>query len=516
MAQIEVKNLTFSYPKTNGKVCLDDITISINQGDFVLICGKSGCGKTTLLRQLKPCIAPQGKSEGQILYNRQDIRELDEKDQATKIGYVMQNPEHQIVTDKVWHELAFGLENLGVKTNEIRARVSEIAEYFGITDWYFEKTDKLSGGQKQLLNLASVMVMDPEVLVLDEPTSQLDPIAAEQFLDVIKKINEELGITIILSEHRTDSVFKRADQVILMDGGRILSAGKPEKVIKTDMDCDLEKIMPMSARIFKNFDESDVIPLSVSEARKQMKYVNKSFRILSDAEKEKSKEPAIICRDVWARYDKKEKDILKGLNISVNKGEVFAILGGNGTGKSTLLKVLRGSLKPIRGKVKAKGTIGMLPQDVQTLFRKETVREELENVPENIIKSMELNGILERHPYDISGGEQQKVALARVLAADPDILLLDEPTKAIDNIYKETLGKMLRSLSTKGKTIIIVSHDLDFCGEYVDKCGLLATGDILCVNNYREFFSNNRFYTTTVSKITRNVIENAVKPEDLL
>ena len=158
----------------------------------------------------------------------------------------------------------------------------------------------------------------------------------------------------------------------------------------------------------------------------------------------------------------------------------------------------------------------MLPQDVQTLFRKETVKEELENVPKNIIKSMELKGILERHPYDISGGEQQKVALARVLAADPDILLLDEPTKAIDNIYKETLGKMLRSLSAKGKTIIIVSHDLDFCGEYVDKCGLLATGDILCVNNYREFFSNNRFYTTTVSKITRDVIENAVKPEDLL
>ena len=295
MAQIEVKNLTFSYPETNGKVCLDNISISINQGDFILICGKSGCGKTTLLRQLKPCIAPRGKSEGQILYNRQDIRKLDEKDQATKIGYVMQNPEHQIVTDKVWHELAFGLENLGVKTNEIRARVSEIAEYFGITDWYFEKTDKLSGGQKQLLNLASVMVMDPEVLVLDEPTSQLDPIAAEQFLDVIKKLNEELGITIILSEHRTDSVFKRADQVILMYRGRILSAGKPEKVIKTDMDCDLEKIMPMSARIFKNFDESDVIPLSVSEARKQMKYLNKSFSILPDTKKDNIEDPAIIC-----------------------------------------------------------------------------------------------------------------------------------------------------------------------------------------------------------------------------
>ena len=218
---IEIKNLTFSYPEQE-KQTLKNINLTVNDGEFIVLCGPSGCGKSTLLRQMKSVLAPHGRREGSISFDGVDLNDMGEREQSSKIGFVQQSPDNQIVTDKVWHELAFGLESLGCDTPTIRRRVAEMASFFGIQTWFYKNVTELSGGQKQLLNLASIMVMQPKVLILDEPTSQLDPIAASDFLATLGKINRELGTTIILTEHRLEEAFPLADRAVVMDKGEII------------------------------------------------------------------------------------------------------------------------------------------------------------------------------------------------------------------------------------------------------------------------------------------------------
>lgn len=520
MAQIEIKNLTFTYSGSDY-AALKNICWKVEDGDFVVVCGKSGCGKSTLLRNLKPAIRPAGIISGEVFYDGSLIDKISDRKCAKDIGFIMQNPEHQIVTDKVWHELAFGLENLGYPKEDIRLRVSEMAEYFGITDWYFDSVENLSGGQKQLLNLAAVMAMQPKVMVLDEPTAQLDPIAAENFLDTLKKINRDLGITIILSEHRLNYVLPDADYILLMDKGEILHCGVPDKVMTEVMNNEMLKLMPPSVQIFKACGAEGQPPISVSQGRKWINSLKLSDgEALGEnkkvAENGPKSEVVVNCKNLWFRYERAGKDIVKGLNLQITKGEIFAILGGNGTGKTTTMRLLSGINRAYRGKLDIEGNVSALPQNVQTLFKKETVEEELEGVSAEIIEQMELTELQERHPYDLSGGQQQKLALARVLAAEPDILLLDEPTKGLDAIYKESLGELLLKLKNLGKTIILVSHDVDFCGQFADRCGLFAQGTLIAVNNFREFFACNRFYTTTVSKMAGHKIKKAVKKEDVI
>ena len=526
MAQIEIKDLSFKY-KMAEEESLKNISLSIEKGQFIVVCGKSGCGKTTLLRCLKPNIRPAGSVSGTIHYNNTKIETFTDGQQAEKIGYVMQNPEHQIVTDKVWHELAFGLENFGEKSGNIRARVAEIAEYFDITGWYHEDTDRLSGGQKQLLNLAAIMVMNPEILVLDEPTAQLDPIAAERFLDILKKINEDFGITVIISEHRLNYILQKADKVLVLEKGQVEIFGAVKEVVKKGLEMDIAPLMPIPSRVFYTDHGKGEIPISVSDGRKWL--ASKKIKNMAENNRGKNQivtgkresrlskeECSIFCKNVWFRYDKKGRDVVKGLDLKVKPGEIFAILGGNGTGKTTTILLLSKILKAYRGKINTLGKVAVLPQNVQTLFERETVSEELEKTPKDIIEQMKIKRLLNMHPYDLSGGEQQKVALAKILSKEPDILLLDEPTKGIDNIFKEELGALLKKLAEQGKTIIIVSHDLDFCGEYVDRCGLFADGTLISVNRVDEFFINNRFYTTTVAKMARDIIDNAYRMEDIL
>ena len=562
MAHIEIKNLSFKY-KTSEKNSLSDVSFTINKGDFVVLCGKSGCGKTTLLKCLKPNIMPAGKTEGEILLESRNIESLTDREQEKKIGFVMQNPEYQIVTDKVWHELAFGLESMGEKNEIIRSKVAEIAEYFDITDLYNENTDNLSGGQKQLVNLAAVMIMNPEILVLDEPTSQLDPIAAERFMDIVSKINEDFGITVIISEHRLDYLLKYANKLVVMEEGKLVQCGCPQEVLREALNMEVSPLMPIPSRIFNGHNGAGQIPISTKEGRswlinyisdskdesffskrnfaekKSSEYKSykkdenlsecKSYKKDEDLNERKSlnlgfptsynneKNMSVVnVKDVWFRYEKMSRDIIKGLNLHINKGEIFSVIGGNGTGKTTTTMLLSGILKPYRGKIKVRGKIGFLPQDVQILFEQESVMEELKKVDKSLIEKMNLQKLLNMHPYDLSGGEQQKVALAKVLGEKPAVLLLDEPTKGIDNIYKEQLGILLRDLAENGKTIILVSHDLDFCGEYSDRCGLFAQGSLISEDTAREFFLNNRFYTTTIAKLARGIIDGAYKMEDML
>lgn len=530
MEQIKIENLSFSYPLCEKKA-IDNISLKIESGEFILLCGKSGCGKTTLLKQLKKELAPHGKKAGNIFFNGKSIEEIPLRESAEKIGFVMQNPDLQIVTDKVWHELAFGIENLALNKDEIRLRTAEMASYFGIEEWFNNKTIELSGGQRQILNLASVMVMHPDVLVLDEPTSQLDPIAAENFLYTIGKINRELGTTIILTEQRLEEAFTYADRVFVMDRGKIISDLAPSETGKelNDMPEFLKIAAPTAIRIFNKIGGAGNCPVTVREGRNFLSKTNHK-NICKKQEKIFSKTNAVELNDIYFRYDKNGKDILKNLSLKIPENSFFTILGGNGTGKTTLLKIISSTLLPYSGKIKIFGEkpkksgakIASMPQDVQTLFTAKTVMLDLKEVNKNEEKIKgtaeltKITDLLEKHPFDLSGGEQQRAALAKVLLCEPKILLLDEPTKGMDAEFKADFAKIIQSLKKKNCTVIMISHDLEFCAKYSDLCAMLFDGDISACASSDKFFSGNRFYTTASCRIARGIIDNAVTDEDII
>ncbi len=527
METYRIENLSFAYPSREENA-LHNINLTVNQGEFITLCGTSGCGKTTLLRLLKPIISPHGVKCGSILFCGREVTEMDAKEQASKIGYVMQSPDNQLVTDKVWHELAFGLESMGLPIAEIRARVSEMAAFFGIDGWFYKSVTELSGGQKQILNLASVMVMQPKVLILDEPTSQLDPIAAEEFFGVLEKINRELGITVILSEHRLENAFAVSDRVIVMDGGKILMYSSPCRIGKKlkEIGHPMLSALPAPMRIYTEVEDGEESPVSVRDGRVWFdafteKHALDTSAIPRDFELSQN-EVAIEIKDAWFRYEKNLPDVIKGLSLTVQKGEFLTILGGNGTGKTTTLSLLCGLGAPYRGKICVHGTLGALPQNVQTLFTKKTVYADLCEMTDDkerialVSELCRITDLLEFHPYDLSGGEQQRAALAKVLLLHPDILLLDEPTKGMDAQFKEEFAMILQSLKNGGVTVVMVSHDIEFCAEYADRCALFFDGNITSAGTPREFFAGKNFYTTSVNRMVWEKLPRAILLSDIL
>ena len=534
MESYSFKNVDFTYPESEKKA-LRNISFSVRQGEFVILCGPSGCGKSTLLRHLKSCLTPHGLFSGEIRYRGTLLSDLAQREQAQQIGYVLQSPENQVVTDKVWHELAFGLESLGYDSPTIRRRVAEIAAFFGIENWFYKNVTELSGGQKQLLSLASVMAMQPGVLVLDEPTAQLDPIAAADFLALLGKINRELGTTIVLTEHRLEEAFPYATRVIVMNEGTILCDDKPEKVglqLKAK-GSGMFLAMPTAMRVWAAVETKLDCPMTVRDGSSFLSRRVEEQNLFPLAEKNPPihrSEVTLECDDLWFRYEKDSPDVVKGFSLKLHKGEFYTILGGNGTGKSTTMKVISGLRSAYRGDVHLQGKLGHLPQNPQTLFVKRTVREDLyevfwgKKIPKEqqdaeVARITELCGLrefLDRHPYDISGGEQQRTALAKVLLTEPDILLLDEPTKGFDAEFKMTFALILCHLVAQGVTILMVSHDVPFCAEYAHKCGLFFDGSIVAEGTPREFFSGNSFYTTPANRMARHLIPQAVTVSDII
>ncbi len=544
----EIKELSFCYPGRSEKA-LSDIDLTIGKGEFVTICGRSGCGKTTLLRLLKPVLSPAGELSGDIMFEGKLLSEYSPDMQAWKIGFVMQNPDNGIVTDKVWHELAFGLENLGIESNEIRTRVSEMASYFGIQTWFHKSVDELSGGQKQMLNLASVMVMQPSVLILDEPASQLDPIAASEFFATVKKINSELGTTVILTEHRLEDVLPLSDRVIVMDSGRVIVNDTPEKAgeILSAKKHDMYRAMPVPMRIFAQTECEPPCPLTVRDGKAMLERFASENElhpelIPSSPAEDTNKESVLRMKDVWFRYDKNLPDIVKGLDMTVHKGEIYAIVGGNGTGKSTALSLITGINKPYRGEVLVKGKklsrlmggyssdIAAMPQDPQSLFVKKTVFLDLLDMLSDskltdsekqealfrVASLCRITSLLDFHPYDLSGGEQQRAALAKVLLADSEILILDEPTKGMDAKFKEEFASILQYLKKRDITIIMVSHDIEFCAANADRCAMFFDGSITSQGMARDFFKGKNFYTTSANRMARTLLPDAVLAEDVI
>ena len=557
MELLKVEELTFTYPrqeKDAGEAlpALSGVSFQIQEGEFIVVCGESGCGKTTLLKLLKRELAPAGERSGQIWFRGVPQEKLSDREAACGIGYVLQNPENQTVTDKVWHELAFGLENMGVPTPVIRRRVAEMACFFGIDGWFRKKTTELSGGQKQLLNLASIMAMQPKLLILDEPTSQLDPIAASDFINTLVKINKDLGLTILLTEHRLEEVFPAADRVFIMDQGKMLLMEPPREAGRSLKQLNGNHRMllglPSALRIYHGLDAADAeCPLTVRDGRDFLTahYDNRLRRLERDSADIEAERPvAMRMKDVCFRYERELPDVLEGAALTVYEGEIVSILGGNGAGKTTLLSVISGVNRPYRGKIEIFGKriqkysgkelyvrkLASLPQNPQTIFLRMTVREDYEEIrkvmeygkeemDQKISEMAELLGIsrlLDRHPYDLSGGEQQKAAIGKVLLLQPRLLLLDEPTKGIDAWSKRQLQELLKDLKRRGICILMVTHDVEFAAGVSDRCGLFFDHEIASLDAPEDFFCSNNYYTTAANRISRHRYDNAVTCEDVI
>ena len=575
----DIDKFSFAYPDGNDESgrtylpdALRDTELHVRQGEFVVILGRSGCGKTTLLRQLKPSVTPVGKKKGQIIFDGKDICSLDDRMAASQIGFVWQDVNAQLVTDKVWHELAFGLESLGYDNGYVRRRVAEMGSFFGLGDIFHRKVMELSGGQKQLVNLASVMAMSPKVLVLDEPTSQLDPIAANDFINSLVRINRELGTTIIMTEHRLEDVLPVCNRSVVMENGRIIYDGDvrgfAESVRTKRIDRGLYLSMPASVQIYMGLekDSGKQLPLTVPDAREWLVDYDRKFRenggapavpeiqnrgadegvngfenqadnaAVDKGDKKRGavngqkdagcrEEQPVVCSldEVSFRYERNTGDVLRQVSLDIYANEILMINGSNGCGKSTMLSLIANLYSPYSGKLRIAKNLrtGMLPQNPELLFTRRSVRDELIDANDRqqlaeIVRFCRLEELLDRHPYDLSGGEKQRLGLAKVLIADPDILLMDEPTKGLDNGFKMQLADMLRKLQKRGKTIVVVSHDIEFCAVAGDRVALLFDGEVATVGDVRSYMSDNNFFTTAASRISRNILDGAVTVREVL
>lgn len=551
MAHYQIEDVSFQYPNCSEKT-LDHITITIEEGEFVLLCGPSGSGKTTLLRQLKREVRPEGKRSGSIYYRGTGLDQLDERRSIEEIGMVFQDPDNQIVMNTVWQELTFGMENLGYSTAQMQRRVGELVQFFGMEEWLHLPIHELSGGQKQLVNLASVMTLRPRVLLLDEPTAQLDPIAAKEFIQLLSRINEEFSLTIIISEHRIEEVVPHATQLVMLNRGGIAYLGTPDQVMKQiwkDEDALFLPYLPSICQLYLGIEkvsDARAVPMSVKEGRRwlagKQEQRQAARKSLSEAVKVDGQqvEPLLTCKKLYFTYDKNAPLVLKRLSLSIHEGEFFALLGANGSGKSTLLQQIAGAHKPQRGDILYAGKsllrkstversrmIGYVAQNPMLYFTRDTVREQLmdrlrrlgeHSSIEKLNKlaaRFDVESIMDKHPFDISGGQQQKIALMLVLLADPKLLLLDEPTKGLDPISKHRLAELLEMIRAAGTTIVMVSHDIEFAASYASRCGLLFNGAMAAVEDTRSFLQSNYFYTTTIHRTVGDVLPEAITVKDV-
>ena len=605
MALIEFKDFSFSYLNSDGRKSkiksLDSINLEIDYGDFVLLCGPSGCGKTTLLTNLKKELMPAGRISGEIKFNGTRIQDLDDLSSACDIGYLFQNPDSQIVTDTVIQEIAFPLENIGLPTEEIRNRISEIVAFFGINDILHKNVNELSGGQKQLVNLCSLLVLRPEVLLLDEPMSQLDPIASYEFLSIVRRLNEEFSITVIMSEHKADSVFPLIDKVVFLKEGKIEFVDNAHNICSEVIDDEIfGNYLPVVTKIYNSLSVKHPsliklnTPLSIREGRRCLNTIHNDLIKISNSvdnsdnssstnphltskkyhsgEKSgildkisfsRNKDALIRMKGIYFAYEK-ENLVLKNLDFDLNDGDFVSLIGGNGVGKSTFLQLLIGILKPIKGKVKyRKGVrLAYVHQNPMIHFSKDNVREEfLESISESnllnendvdfskesyekllklsneefiesdILNSLKFDNIkfkfkelieffgisdlIDKHPYDCSGGEQQKIVIVKALLQNSDVLVLDEPTKGLDPISSEALAEILNSLRDNGLTILMTSHDLDFVANNCKRCLMLFDRDIQIDDDPKVIFAENNFYTTFVNRMVKDYVPEIVTLDDL-
>lgn len=536
MEILSCKELNFAYSGSAGNT-LDGVSFDVQTSQVVLVVGKTGSGKSTLLRLLKKEIAPVGEMSGEIKVNGKAQSELSLLESTQLISYVSQNPQTQTVTHNVSGELSFGLESLGIGKDEILGRVGEMAAYFGIEDIYSKRIDELSGGQKQLCCLCAALVQSPQILLLDEPAAQLDPIGTGKLFSVLRRLNSELGTTLIIAEHDLRGAFEFCDKIIVLDEGRAVCCNDKESFLKAAaadenlrgyIPACARAVMPLGKAAFNVKEAKSIIEQTFAPCEKQVQ----------KADGDKKEQYAVTAQNVYFRYSREDRDVARCLDLNVRKGEIFAAAGSNGCGKTTMLKVLSGIFRAWQGKVTIggknirsykgnslyRGNIAVMPQDPYDLFTSQSVRNELDKTCrdmndkggyDELCEQFGVQGLLDMHPFDLSGGEIQKCAMVKLLLTKPQVLFLDEPSKALDPAAKKVLGETLQELSRQGRTIILATHDLEFAAQYAHTCALFFDGKVHSTAPSREFFARNSFYTTDASRIGRNVFPSAVTTDEL-
>ena len=544
----EADNLSFFY---SGETvpALDKISFRIAPGEFVLITGRSGSGKTTLLRALKPSLSFEGEYSGSRLFFGKDPASFPAVEEAQNIGFVLQNPDFQAVTHTVRSELAFGLENLGFDTPTIRMRTAEAAAYFGLEDIFDQPLSTLSGGKLQLVCLASIIALHPKAILLDEPLSQLDPMTCDSFIGALRRLSLENAITVILSEHRLEKVLPVADRIFVMEDGKLTFDARPCDITKKELEKNdfLKAGVPSSARIVAGLGMEPGSALNVRDAKRLLDSVFPNEPAYKRIEREQNgaetAPPAVELKNVTFSYDE-SKRVLNGFTLTVGQNRFVGILGANAAGKTTMLRLMGGIYRSYAGKIALfgrnikkysdkelfRGTVALLPQKVHMLFAGNTVEEDLRRVLDTVdlpkeekeelfsrtVGFFSLETLLSRHPYDISQGEMQRAAFCMAMLRRPKLLLLDEPTKGMDALFKRELGEKIRSLVKGGMTVVAVSHDSEFCAEYCDECAFICDGICSKPCPSGNFFSDNFFYTTEANKISRHIFENAVTETEVL
>lgn len=531
MKILEVRNFAFKY-KESARNVLDNVSFAAEEGELILVCGATACGKTTLLKSLKPELAPFGEKEGEILFCGKPLSEIDERVSASQIGYVMQRPENQTVTDRVRSELAFGGESLGLPVNTIHRQVAEAAAYFGLERILDEKTSLLSGGQRQLLNLASVMAAGARLIILDEPTAQLDPIAAGSFIRTLYRITRELSVTVIIAEHRFEELLPLADRVLLLENGKTTVFDTPERSAKALVSCtSVRPSLPSGLQILGAFPriKKTSPPITLGESRAMLAdCFNDSVRSLKKESRTLDGETAVRLNKVYFTYDAGKSDVVRGASLEVKSGEVFTLLGSNGSGKSTLLSLISGLEKPYRGIVEIggkpmkkyreaelyNGILALLPQDVQSSFLHDSVGEELNFTEDDSI--YDFRPLYGMHPYDLSGGQQQLLGMKKMLLSKPRIALLDEPTKGLDGSWRNAVADVIKALRGSGMTVFIVTHDMELAAQVSDRCGIFFDGAVSAIAAPEEILGGSMFYTTNAVKTARGIYSGVCTAEQLI
>lgn len=460
-----MSGVSFSYAGAHdGAPVLRDVRLEVPEGAFALVVGATGSGKSTLLRLAKPEVSPAGALAGSVEVFGEDVRSLGPVASARAVGYVFQSPDSQVVCDTVWHEMAFGLENLGVPEPEMRRRIAETCTFFGMGPWFRARTAELSGGQRQLLALAATLAMRPRLLLLDEPTSMLDPLAERDFLSLLFRANRELGVTVVVATHSPEAMVPYASCAFAIADGRV-------------GECGLDSLA-----------RSPRLPgLSSRDAAAELR-------------------TCVRVDDAWLRYGREAPWVLRSLDLAVGEGRVRALVGANGCGKSTLLSLVAGALRAQRGRVRnaAAADQALLPQGPKAVLSCERVRDELEEWMgsgrygrgdvEAALAGLGLEGCADRHPYDLSGGQQQLLALEKTLLVRPRLLLLDEPTKGLDPAARERVARRVARARDEGTTVVVATHDMGFVRAVADEVSLMFDGGITVTEPTRDFFESSWLY----------------------
>ena len=533
---IKIRDLTFYYGDAS-RPALQDVNLDIEDGEFVLVTGPSGCGKTSLCRCLNGLIPHfyGGEIAGGLEVQGLDVMRHTTRELATRVGMVFQDPENQLVSMDVQREVAFGLENLAFPRDVMAKRVEEALDTLGISGLRHRQVHELSGGEKQKVVISSVLALHPDVLVLDEPTSELDPKGAEDVLSIVRRLNDELGITVILVEHRLDRVVHLVDRMIVMDEGKIIADGNPRAVLSngdiTSIGAGVPPIVRIVQRLRDNGVNVDNIPLTVKEGRSMLKDIFMGARggTLSQAESADNGRPVIEIDKLWHAYPE-GITALKNVSLRICEGEFVAVMGRNASGKTTLVKHINGLLQPTKGKVIVSGidtrraTIAQLSRKVGFIFQNpndhifaDTVEEEIAFILKNLgfdsgeiaaridemLEMFALKEFRKRYPRSLSGGERQRVAMASVLVARPRVLILDEPTRGMDYRLKSELMRFLNGYREKGNTVVLVTHDVETVAEHADRVVLLSEGGVVVDGNKRDVLSRALFFSPQINRLVQ-------------